>query len=243
MTALVLGASAGVGRALARALAAAGQDLVLVARGEADLAAEAAHLRLSFGVAVDWVAADAADPAAAVRALQPFAQRGDVRALFFPVGMTEAGDDGTLPGERAVAVINANLGVVAAVVALFLPGLLAGGAGDIVGFGSVAAMRGRGSNVVYAAAKRGLEGYFESLRHRTSASGVRVQMYRLGYVATQMSYGQRLPFPAVRPEAVAARVVRGLSRDGGMRTVPWFWQAIGVALRLVPWPVYRRMQF
>ena len=62
MRALVVGASAGVGRALAEGLAARGYDLLLVASDQRDLDAEAAHLRLTHGVAVTTVAADAAKP-------------------------------------------------------------------------------------------------------------------------------------------------------------------------------------
>jgi short-subunit dehydrogenase len=97
--------------------------------------------------------------------------------------------------------------------------------------------------MVYAAAKRGLESYFESIRHRTSASGVRVQFYRLGYVDTQMSFGRKMPFPMVSPDQVARHVVRYLGRDLGLVHYPRFWFAIGAILKSLPWIIYRRLQF
>ncbi len=243
MTTLIFGASAGIGRALARRLAAQGHDLILIARDSRDLEAEAAHLRTCFGTSVDWLVVDAVSPQVAEEALRPLAERGEVRNLLFSVGMAVDVDNGLLQADRAAAIVNANLTTIIGAVALFLPGLLAAGRGNIVGFGSVAAIRGRSSNVVYSAAKRGLESYFESIRHRAASSGICVQFYRLGYVATQMSYGRRMPFPIATPEKVAEHVVRNLDRDISRSHFPRFWAAIDVVLRALPWFVFRRLQF
>jgi short-subunit dehydrogenase len=243
MITLIFGASAGIGRALARELAAAGHHLLLVARSARDLEAEAAHLRTSFGVDVDWLAIDASAPHEVVKALEPAVDRLDVRNLLFPIGMAEDGDDGLLTLEKVAPIVNANLVSVIAAVQIFLPRMIQGKSGNIVGFGSVAAIRGRGANVVYAAAKRGLESYFESIRHRTARSGVRIQFYRLGYVHTQLSYGRKMLFPIAMPEAVAKRVVRNLDRDIGQVHFPPFWAGIAFFLRALPWVVYRRLQF
>jgi short-subunit dehydrogenase len=240
---LVFGASAGVGRALARALAAAGHDLVLLARDGADVSAEAAHLRTMFAVAAEGCAVDAVPAAGLPAALAGILAGPPIDVLAFPLGLSDRGDDGVLAPERVAALVDANLTAVMVVTSLVLPEMLARGCGGVVGFGSVAAIRGRSSNVAYAAAKRGLESFFESLRHRTSGTGVRVQFYRLGYVATQMSFGMKLPFPAVSPEYVARRVVAGLGRDRGLVHLPGYWRAIGLALLAVPWRLYRRMKF
>lgn len=242
MTALVFGASAGVGRALARELAAKGYDLVLVSRNPDDLKAEAAHLRTRFRVAVDWVAVDASSPTATVEVLRSIASDGKVKDLFFPIGMADDNDDGLLPETETTALINANLTSIAAVVSLFLAPMLKAESGNIVGFGSVAALRGRGTNVAYAAAKRGLESYFESLRFRTSFTPVRVQFYRLGYVDTHLTFGRKLlPLPMISPETVAKRVVRNLNHDVS-RFLPGFWWGIAILLRLLPWSIFRRIK-
>ena len=243
MTTLIFGASAGVGRALARRLATRGDNLVLVARSSRDLEAEAAHLRTTFGIAVNWLTMDASSPQAVEQALRPLAELGAIRNLLFPVGMANDVDDGLISADKSAAIVNANLTSVIGAVALFLPGLLQADRGNIVGFGSVAAIRGRGSNVVYAAAKRGLESYFESVRHRTAETGIRVQFYRLGYVDTQLSYGRKIPFPIATPEKVADHVVRNLDRDIGQVQYPVFWAGIAILLRALPWIVYRRLQF
>ncbi|HXQ52323.1 MAG TPA: SDR family NAD(P)-dependent oxidoreductase [Stellaceae bacterium] len=243
MRSLVFGASAGLGRALARAFAARGHALVLLARDERDLEAEAKHLRTVHGTQVEWHAVDATDPAKVVQVLASLAREPPVSNLVFPLGMAFAGDDGALPLAATVALVNANLISVMATVGVFLPAMLAGNLGNVVGIGSVAALRGRSNNVAYAAAKRGLESYFESLRHRTAATGVRVQFYRLGYLDTQLTFGKRLPFPLASPQPVAERVARGLGRDLGCVTTPAYWRAVGVAVRCLPWPIFRRLKF
>jgi short-subunit dehydrogenase len=156
--------------------------------------------------------------------------------------MADDNDDGLLPERETTALINANLTSIAAVVSLFLPVMLRE-AGNIVGFGSVAALRGRGTNVAYAAAKRGLESYFESLRFCTSFTPVRVQFYRLGYVDTHLTFGRKLlPLPMISPEAVAKQVVRNLNHDAGARFLPGFWWGIGLLLWLLPWSIFRRIK-
>lgn len=242
MSALVFGASAGLGRALARELAARRENLVLVARDALDLAAEAAHLKTVYGVAVDWMALDAVDPCAPGK-LHGLPEAAAIRDLFFPVGMGVDDDDGLLPPAKIAALVSANLTSVMTATSVFLPQLLAADAGNIVGIGSVAALRGRGRNVAYAAAKRGLESYFESLRHRTAATGVRVQFYRLGYLDTQMSFGQRVALPKASAQTVARTIVRNLGTDVGCKPLPGFWRPIGWMLKLLPWKIFRRLQF
>jgi short-subunit dehydrogenase len=243
MRSLIFGATSGVGRELARCLARRQHDLVLAARGEVDLAAEAAHLRLSFGVEVQWIRLDATDPISVSAQIAKACGEPIPSNLLFPVGLAEAGDDCLLPAEKTVDLIHANLTTVIASVASLLPKLLESSCGNVVGFGSIAAVRGRGANVVYAAAKRGLEGYFESLRHRTASSGVRVQFYRLGYVATQLNYGRTQPFRAAAPAWIAERVADGLGRDLGLVHLPRFWAGVVPVVRAVPWWFYRRIQF
>jgi short-subunit dehydrogenase len=225
-------------------MAASGCSLILVARSAADLEAEARHLRTTFGVEVHWIVADASSPQGTVDALRPLAGGGQqVRNLLFPVGMADDVDDGQLAAARVAALVNANLASIMAVVALFLPDLLGAGEGNIIGFGSVAAIRGRGANVIYAAAKRGLESYFESIRHLTAGTGVCVQFYRLGYVDTQIAWGRRMYFPITTPEKVAEHVQRNLNRDLGNVHYPLFWWGVGLLLRGMPWFVYRRLRF
>lgn len=125
----------------------------------------------------------------------------------------------------------------------FLPDVMRLPRARVVGFGSIAAVRGRKANVVYSASKRGLESYFESLRHLTANTGVIVQFYRLGYVETQQSFGQRLLFPVVTPEQVARDIMARAGRDFGVRFFPGFWRLIALAVAWLPWRLYKNLDF
>lgn len=244
MKALVVGASAGVGRALTEVLAKRGDDLLIVASNKDDLEAQAAHLRLLYGVHVRTIAADASRPEECLQSIKAVAKVfGHIDEMFFPIGSSVSDDCGTLPIEETQQLFNSNLIIVVGVIQQFLPSLTASGHGDIVGFGSVAAARGRGTNIVYSSAKRGLESYFESLRHLTSRTGVNVQFYRLGYVGTQQSFGHRLMFPAVTPLSVAKVVVQNLGINRGLIYYPRYWSIIVRIVSALPWFVFKRLDF
>jgi len=244
MRALVVGASAGVGRALCEALAQRGTALCMVASDERDLDAMARHLRLLYRIEVQVVAVDAVRDEACVDAvMHALTNFGQLDSLYFPIGVSRADDRGALEVDEANRIISANLGVVIGLVARLLPQLMLQPQARIVGFSSIAAIRGRRSNIVYAAAKRALESYFESLRHLTAKTGVRVQLYKLGYVATQQSFGQRLLFPAVPPQLVAQHVLRHGDKDIGAIFFPGYWALIALAVSYLPWRFYRELDF
>ncbi|KAA0677440.1 SDR family NAD(P)-dependent oxidoreductase [Azospirillum brasilense] len=245
MTTLIVGASAGLGRALGRALARHGHSrLILVARDPRDLDAEAAHLRHVHGCDVRTVTADATDLAALVAGIRSAVPPdAPVRHILFPIGASRSDDDGRIPPKALQGLVTTNLTAVMATVQSLLPDLLAAESADVVGFGSIAAIRGRGANMAYAAAKRGLESYFESLRHKTARSGVHIQFYRLGYLDTQQAFGKKLLFPVASPDAIAERVVGNLGRDLGTVTLPAFWRLVGLLVRALPWAFYKRTAF
>jgi len=245
VTTLILGASAGLGRSLARALARKGHSsLILVSRDARDLKAEAAHLRLTLGCEVITIACDAADIAATVSAIRNVVPpESPIKYALFPIGVSRDDDDGQLNHVDVQSIVNINLNIIVSVIQNLLPDMEEGGASGIVGFGSIASARGRNANMVYAAAKRALESYFESLRHRTADTNVNVQFYRLGYLDTSQTFGKSLQFPIASPEMVANMVVENLDRDVGKKTYPRFWNFITFILKYVPWFIYKKINF
>ncbi len=136
-------------------------------------------------------------------------------ALLLPIGYSRDDDDLSLDAAAIGQLLAANLHAPLAIVHALLPRIVASH-GVVVLFGSVAATRGRGRNVVYAGAKRALVSLYESLRQRHRNSELRVQLYELGFMATNLTYGMKLPLPAVDPDVVARIVVRRL-RSGSSR--------------------------
>lgn len=244
MNAAVVGASAGLGRALAERLAADGHHLVVVASDVRDLEALVADLRIRYGVRVVAVPLDLGrEGVSAAPLARAVADLGEgLDALLLPVGWTASHDEiETEPGvpER---LLRTNFLSVVTLVAGLLPALRQRPRASIVGFGSVAAIRGRAKNVVYSASKRALQTYFEGLRHACAGSTVSVAFYVLGYLDTNLAFGRRTLLPRADPARLAARVVRDLGRREGVMYHPALWRLVCAALALLPFSVYRRLK-
>ena len=242
MSHVIVGASSGLGRALAEALAQRRHDLVLVASDARDLDAIATDLALRHGVAVRTLALDVGrepDPGARIlAALDGFAAP---TALLLPIGYSRDDDELALGAAAIGQLLAINLHAPLAIVHALLPALVEQ-RGVIVLFGSVAAIRGRGRNVVYASAKRALESLHESLRQRYRPDELRVQLYQLGFLATNLTHGMRLPMPPMAPADVAAIVAARLDKGSARWSLPRKWWLIALIVRALPWPIYRRMK-
>jgi short-subunit dehydrogenase len=244
LTTIIVGASAGVGRALTHEFARRRHDLLLVSRDEEDINALARDVTLRFGVRAETVAADLAAPREAVAAIGEVAGLlGHVNALLVPAGVAFEHDVAAADPELIERIVTVNFVSVALLAAEFLHRMQATGGGAIVGFGSIAAARGRERNAVYAASKRALASYFESLRHAAAGTNVAVSFYQLGYVATQAAFGKRLLVRATTPERVATQIAARLYEDRGTVYFPWYWRPLTLALRILPWFVFKRLSF
>ncbi len=241
MSYLILGSSAGLGRALAEQLAREGNDLILVASDTADLEAQAGHLTLVHSVDVRFVATDLADPQRATADVLRVVEDLRLDGVLAVAGYAREDDRGTLAGDPLDRVINVNLVSVQAVVGALLPRLIAQGGGSIVGFGSIAAVRGRPRNVAYASAKRGLRSYFESLASVVRDTGVEAQFYELGYVATQQTHGLQLFPPPADPARLARQISSALGSGSRIGYLPRYWGLLALILRLMPARLFDRI--
>jgi short-subunit dehydrogenase len=242
MTYVIVGASAGLGLALASRFALAGHDLILVASDARDLRAVTADLVLRHGVRVRWVAADVSGNEAYLEQIASAADElGSIDGMLFPVGAVTASDDCSFDPGRVARLTRINYEAVVSAVTRFLPELLARPNVTIVGFGTVAATRGRRRNVTYAAAKAALRSFFESLRHACTDSNVTVQFYVLGYLDTASATGIRVPVPKGNSAALSARVLRDLPRDIAVAYYPRFWGVLCAMLRWAPWFAFKRL--
>lgn len=244
VTYLVIGGSSGLGRALAERFAAAGHALVLVSSDLRDTQALASDLTLRWGVSVAPVTLDLATPElslapldAALSALPP------LTGVLLPAGMNRPDDAAGQDAGAMIALTHANYTNLCRIVDHYLPRLQRAPGGLIVGFGSVAATRGRKRNVAYSAAKRALSSYFESLRHALAGSGIAVQFYVLGYLDTNLAFGQRTPLPKASPQRLAELVYHRRQSDFGVLYYPRFWRPVCTVLRWLPWPIFRRLSF
>ncbi|MCO5123879.1 MAG: SDR family NAD(P)-dependent oxidoreductase [Rhizobacter sp.] len=186
-TALVTGASSGIGEALARRLARDGVNLVLVARRADKLEALAAALADEFGVKAVALAADLADPAAAEKLAAALRRRRlAIDILVNCAGVLEQGGFVGMARQRVQPMIDLNVGGLTAMLSAFVPAMVGRGQGRILNVASIAAFQPVPSLAVYAATKAYVLSLTESLAEELRGTGVTATALCPGITATHM---------------------------------------------------------
>lgn len=234
-TALVTGASSGIGASVARALAAAGARVALVARRADRLTALAAALGEESAAPFPCDVRDPCQIAAAVRAVAD--RLGPVDLLVNNAGVgrylgfLESGP------EDVATVFETNLHAALHFTREVLPGMLARRRGHVVNVASIAGRIGSRNHTIYCASKFALAGFSESLALELDRTGVGVTLVNPGIINTPFfDHASFAAFPAgararaIPPERVAAAIVRAVIRDVPEVTVPSTY-AIGMLLK------------
>jgi short-subunit dehydrogenase len=243
-TCVIVGGSSGLGRCLAERFAAGGYALVLVSSDQRDNRALASDLALRFGVQVAPVTMDLSERSLDLSALNgALSGLPPPSGLLLAAGMNRSDDAPGQSFESFEQVTLANFVNVCKIICRLLPAIDAAGEGFIIAFGSVAGSRGRTRNAAYGAAKRALQNYFESLRHSLGKSKIVAQFYVLGYLDTNLAFGQKTPISPASPRALAELVYRRRFDDFGSSYYPRFWQPLCAVVKLLPWFVFRRLSF
>ncbi|WP_432545798.1 SDR family NAD(P)-dependent oxidoreductase [Kineococcus sp. SYSU DK004] len=176
-TALVTGASGGIGEGVARALAARGAHVVLVARRADRLEALAAELRARHGVEALAVPADLSEPGAAAR-VQEAVEAWGGRAVDVLVNNAGFGLTGRLAQAddpaRLAAMVTVNCTALTELTARFLPGMVGRGRGAVVNVASMASFAPLPGFAVYAATKAFVLSLSQALWAETRGTGVLV---------------------------------------------------------------------
>jgi len=217
-TALVTGASRGIGAAFAGLLAERGTSLVLVARG-ADALEQVAGRARARGVTVLPLPTDLADPAAPGRLVETLAARGIVvDHLINNAGVGPHGQFHTLPAERHLPTIDLNIRAVTELTARLLPGMVERRRGGIINIASTAAWQGLKWLPVYAASKAYVVSFSEGLWATLRGTGVRCVCVSPGPVDTPFFDANDLTARPPRwlmqsADTVAARGLRAYQHD------------------------------
>jgi short-subunit dehydrogenase len=220
--AIVTGASRGLGRVIADALAAEGADITLAARSAGELDATRAHVERRGGrvLAVPTDVADADDRARLVASAR--AELGPIDVLVNNAGIESTAWFTDLDPAEVEHLIAVNLTAPLLLTKLVLPDMLARRRGHIVNVGSIAGKAGGPCVAVYSATKGGLGHASESLRAELVGTGVSVSTVCPGFVEEVGMYARDEREAGVHasrwigtttPEKVADAVVRALRRD------------------------------
>lgn len=242
-TAVVTGASAGIGRELARALAAEGHDLVLVARSRERLEALAEELVEAHGVSARALPADLAEegaPAAVARRVE--AEEGrPVDTLVNNAGLGTYGPFADTPLEETLTVVRVNVTALTGLTRLFLPGLIERGRGRILNVASTAAFQPGPGMAVYYATKAYVLHFSEALATELRNTGVTVTCLCPGPTKTEFQARAEMEASGIARDAwlmdaadVARAGIRGMLR-GKRLVLPGLVNKLGAfATRLAP---------
>ncbi len=245
MKVVVLGATKGMGRALARRLASRGDALFLLGRDEAELARSASELEvLGAPKPVGYGVADLGAPEGFARALD----EADAALERFDAVIVTAGDFASQEVlESDAGRLRRLLEIDYTHTVLFCEEarkrLMACGGGTLCVFSSVAGDRARKPVILYGAAKAGLSYYLEGLDHKFRSAGLRTVTVKPGFVRTGMTAGLQPPPFAGEPDEVARRVLRAIDRGAPVVYAPPIWALVMLVIRALPRAVMRRIGF
>lgn len=180
-TALVTGASSGIGEAFARRLAARGNDLLITARRAERLEALARELADAHGVSVRIVPADLGTVEGMEAVQEAARQAGDVAVLINNAGFGTTGAYHAVELEKQVAMIRVHVEAAARLVREVLPGMLERGAGAIVNLSSISSFLPAQNRTLYGATKAFHNYFSTALQQEVKSRGVRVQSLAPGF--------------------------------------------------------------
>ena len=245
MNVVMLGATRGMGRALARLMAARGDALFLLGRDERDLEKSARDLEARGGSGRVGVAVcDLERPETFAPALDAAAAAlGRIECVVITAGMFATQDRLEADPELARRLLLVNFTNTVAFCEAARVRLLAAGGGTLCVFSSVAGERGRKPVILYGAAKAGLTRYLEGLDHKFRAAGLRTVCVKPGFVKTSMTEGLTPPPFAGEPVAVAATVLRAIDRGTPVVYAPAMWGLVMLVIRNLPRFVMRKISF
>ena len=243
--AVIIGASSGIGEALAQRLGREGYTLALVARRADKLIEICSGINSAAGErrALAYPH-DVTDYAAVPALLQKIiADLGGLDLFVYNSGISLPTGFKHFDFEKDRRTTEVNyLGALAwlnPVAVLFQSAK----AGTIVGTSSVAGERGRVGNPSYNASKAALSSYLESIRNRLTRRGIHVLTVKPGYVATELTQGQKGLFWVITAEQAAADICRAIRRGRQEVYVPARWRLVMGVVRNIPSFIFRRMTF
>lgn len=229
----IIGASDGIGRALARAYAQRGARLVLSARGTEALEELAAQIG-----GAEVVPVDVADRPALDRAAETIAAGGPLDRILHLAAIYDPGRIAGLDPDKAARIVTVNL-TGSFHIAQIGPPLLCSG-GQLAMTGSVAGYVGLPQGQIYSATKAGVINLAESLR--AERPDLDIRLICPGFVDTRLTAQNDFKMPAiVTPDAAAEAILRGLDRPGFEVHFPRRLTLTLKALRALPYALSLRL--
>jgi short-subunit dehydrogenase len=236
-SALITGASSGIGAALAKLLASRGTAVVLAARREQALREVAETITAAGGTATIELldVADAERTEARIRELD---QEHAFDLVIANAGIGGTKWSGKLSYADCKSIVDINVNGMIATLTGALPGMVERRSGHLVGISSVAQYRGLPGAAAYCGSKAFVSVFLESLRIDLHGAGVHVTDVRPGFVDTALTEGMKsLPF-LVDVDDAAKRIAKAIARKRKVLVFPLPMAAIGHLLERIPAAIY-----
>lgn len=233
----LVGASEGLGRALAQIMSRSGVELVLSARSEDKLQDLAAELPGPTSV----VTVDIADRASVEAAA---AEVGQVDGIVFLAGVYTPMKAQDWDADKVEQMFDVNLTGAARVVGQIIGPMVERDAGHIVLIGSLSAYRGLPGAIGYSASKAGLMALAESMHGDLRKTNVQVQMANPGFIKTRLTAQNDFDMPAImEPEAAATEVFEHMNTDHFLKAFPFAFSLVFRLSRYLPISLYEAIFF
>jgi hypothetical protein len=212
-TALITGASAGIGACIARELAARGHNVVLVARRKERLQTLATELVAKHGIRAETISCDLSKAAPRGRLAGRVAELGlDVEVLVNNAGFATNGPFHESDAEREIEQVRVLVEAVVALTSAFVPAMVERGRGAMLNVSSTAGLQPLPYSAGYSAAKAYVLTFSEALHHELGRHGITVTALAPGPVATdfwqisdwQVTGGQTFEHAVPRPAWITA---------------------------------------
>jgi short-subunit dehydrogenase len=235
---VLTGASGGIGRALADALAAPGVSLLLMGR-DAERLDSTVYSARAHGASVETAVVDSRDAEAMAAAILAFDDAGEIDLVIANAGVSAGLAPGRRPEAEGVSrrLAEVNYGGILNTVEPLLPRFVDRRRGRIVLISSLAAIRPQPDLPSYSATKMAVRGYGIALRGWLRDYGVGVTMVYPGFVTSPMSTRHKGAKPfEISAEKAARIIVRGLGKGRSVIAFPWL-LALGCYLNMLlpPW--------
>jgi uncharacterized protein len=184
-TALVTGASSGIGAVYADRLVKRGYDLILVSRNRDRLARLAARLETETGRSVEIIAADLADKEDVARIETPLRTNSRITLLVNNAGVGAAATLLKADVNEMDAMIRLNVSALTRLTYAVAPRFVARGGGTLINIASIVAIWPERFNGVYGGTKAFVLAFSQSLQHELAHNGLRIQAVLPGPTATE----------------------------------------------------------
>ncbi len=242
---VIVGATSGIGSALARVFASRGVGLILAGRDEAALQSLSQDLlvRYESQSCVERFDALAFDRHEAFFEACVKRAEGELAGVILCHGAMTDQVEAQEDFEKTRLMIDVNYTSAVSVLNLASNYFEQKRSGWLCAVSSVAGDRGRGSNYIYGSAKAGLNAYLQGLRNRLAKAGVPVLTVKPGFVDTAMTWGLvKADSPVMAsPDQVARDIAKAIEKKKDVIYTLWFWRWIMLIIKSIPEMIFKRL--